>query len=63
LFFKGNLEVFLVLTRGDGVICGLTNRMLCDVLGKGSVWVSRLLLCLRLRGLIKKVSNLFRYYP
>jgi len=63
LFCKADLEVVLALVKGEGVIGGVTNKLLRGVLvGRCSAQVSLLLRRLRLHGLIKKVPHCFKYY-
>lgn len=63
LFCKSDLDVIVGLVRGEGVVGGVTNKLLRGVLaGRSSAWVSRVLRRLRLHGLIKKVGGCFRYY-
>jgi hypothetical protein len=65
LFCGADLDVIVVvgLVRGEGVGGGVTDKLLRGVfVGRGSVWVSRVLWRLRLHGLIKKVPHCFRYY-
>ena len=63
LFCRVDLEVVLALVVGEGVIGGVTNKLLCGVLkGRGSAQVFLVLRCLRLYGLIKKVVHCFKYY-
>lgn len=64
LFCELDLEVVLALVRGEGVVFGVTNKLLRGVLSgsKSSAQVSCVLRRLRLRGLIKKVAHSFRYY-
>jgi len=63
LFSKSDLDVIVGLVRGEGVVGGITNKLLRGVLvGRGSAWVSRVLRRLRLHGLIRKVPHCFKYY-
>jgi len=62
LFFKSDLEVVLALARGEGVICGITNKLLGGVLGRGLAEVSGLFGWMRLLGLIGRLVNSFKYY-
>ena len=62
LFNREDLDAILALVRGEGVISGITNRMMRRVLGKTGPQVSRLLKRMRLHGLIRKVGNTYKYY-
>jgi hypothetical protein len=54
---------FRLLTRGEFCISGFTNASLRQQLpGKSSGWMTRLLKRLRVHGLIKKVSQRYKYY-
>jgi len=62
-FSKNDLDAIVALVRGEGVINGITNKMLRKSLpGKTTVQVSRLLKRMRMHGLIKKVAKSFKYY-
>ena len=64
LFDKQDLALFEAIVAGEFTISGFQNRHLRAMLsGKSSSQISRLLKCLRLHGLIKKVRNTYKYYP
>ena len=63
LFSQEDFASILALMRGEGVISGITNRLLRRTLtGKTGPQISRLLKRLRLHGLIRKVGNTYKYY-
>jgi hypothetical protein len=62
LFDGEDLDVFLVLVRGEFNISGLQNRDLRERLGLSGHQVSRLLKRLRSHGLIKKIGHCYKYY-
>jgi hypothetical protein len=63
LFCQQDLNTITALLRGEGVIRGITNKMLRRVLtDKTSAQISRILKRLRVHGLIKKAAHSFRYY-
>ena len=55
--------LFRTIARGEFNINGMQNKTLRRFLrGKTSSQVSRLLKCLRLHGLIKKIGRTYKYY-
>lgn len=63
LFDGGDLELFSAIIRGEFNISGFSNKSLRKVIkGKKGHQVSRLLKRLRKHGLIKKISNTYKYY-
>lgn len=62
LFDKDDLELLLVIVRGEFNISGMRNRDLRIHLKKNGSQASRLLKRLHLHGLIKKISGTYKYY-
>jgi len=62
LFEKHDLELLLVIVRGEFNISGMRNRDLRIHLKKNGSQASRLLKRLHLHGLIKKISGTYKYY-
>ena len=63
LFHTGDETLFRALARGEFNISGVQNKNLRPLLpGKSSGQISRLLKCLRLHGLIKKVAHAYKYH-
>jgi hypothetical protein len=63
LLAEEDASFFRLLTRGEFCISGFTNASLRQQLpGKSSGWMTRLLKRLRVHGLIKKVSQRYKYY-
>jgi hypothetical protein len=63
LFDGDDLELFSAIIRGEFNISGFSNKSLRKVIkGKKGHQVSRLLKRLRKHGLIKKISNTYKYY-
>ncbi len=62
LFRGDDLALFQAIVKGEFTISGLRNRDLQQRLGKSAGQVSRLLKCLRLHGLIKKIGRTYKYY-
>jgi DNA-binding MarR family transcriptional regulator len=62
LFHGVDLDIFLILARGEHAISGLRNRDVRRHLGLSGSQVSRLLKRLRLHGLLKKVARRHKYY-
>jgi hypothetical protein len=63
LFSRNDLDFILALVRGEGVISGITNKMIRRVLkDKTGAQVSRLLKRMRVHGLIKKAGKTYKYY-
>ncbi len=63
LFDASDLALFLALTRGEWQISGFRNAALRQVLpNRSGPQVSRLLKCLHVHGLIKKVGHTYKYY-
>jgi len=63
LFDDDDLELFRAIIRGEFNISGFSNRSLRKAIqGKKGHQVSRLLKRLRKHGLIKKISNTYKYY-
>lgn len=63
LFDGDDLTLFEAVVAGEFNASGFQNRHLRDLLpGKSSGQISRLLKCLRLHGLIKKIRNTYKYY-
>ena len=63
LFCRQDLAILLAVLRGEGMISGITNRMIrraCP--GKTSAHVSYLLKRCRVHGLLKKCGHHFKYY-
>ena len=62
-FCEEDQRLMEVLTRGEYNIRGLQNRTLrCQLPGKSSGQISRLLKRLRLHGFLKRVGRTYRYY-
>lgn len=63
LFDGDDLHLFEAILAGEFTISGFQNRHLRDrIPGKTSSQISRLLKCLRLHGLIKKIGKTYKYY-
>ena len=62
LFRNDDLVLFQAIVKGEFTISGLRNRDLRERLGKSGGQVSRVLKCLRLHGLIKKIGRTYKYY-
>ncbi len=63
LFAGDDLGLFEAIVAGEFVISGFQNRHLRAMLpGKTSSQISRLIKCLRLHGLIKKIGKTYKYY-
>ncbi len=63
LFDGEDLKLFEAIVAGEFTISGFQNRHLRDLMpGKSSGQISRLLKCLRLHGLIKKIGKTYKYY-
>lgn len=63
LFDGDDLKLFEAIMAGEINISGFQNRHLRAMLsGKNSSQISRLLKCLRMHGLIKKIRNTYKYY-
>ena len=63
LFDGDDLDLFNTITRGEFNIRGFSNKCLRKVIkGKKGHQVSRLLKRLRKHGLIKKITNTYKYY-
>jgi hypothetical protein len=63
LFRQDDLELLLALTRGEGNISGITNRMLRRALpGKTGSQISYFIKRCRVFGLIKKCGKTYKYY-
>ncbi|MBU0640023.1 MAG: helix-turn-helix domain-containing protein [Planctomycetes bacterium] len=62
LFRGGDLALFQAMVKAEFAISGLRNRDLQQRLGKSPAQISRLLKCLRLHGLIKKIGRTYKYY-
>ena len=63
LFLKEDQRVLLALLRGEFTLHGLSNRRLRDLLpGHTSAQIGRILRRLRNHGLIKKITESYRYY-
>ena len=63
LFDGDDLTLFEAIMAGEINISGFQNRHLRAMLsGKSSSQISRLLKCLRMHGLIKKIRNTYKYY-
>ena len=63
LFDGTDLALFEAIVAGEFTISGFQNRHLRAMLpGKSSSQISRLLRCLRLHGLIKKIGKTYKYY-
>ena len=63
LFDAGDEALFIAIARGEFNISGIKNKTLRRFLPeKNSGQVSRLLKCLRLHGLVKKVGHTYKYY-
>lgn len=63
LFDDDDLELFSAIIRGEFNISGFSNKGLRQVIkGKKGHQVSRLLKRLRKHGLIKKITNTYKYY-
>jgi len=63
LFNQNDLDFIIALARGEGVIRGITNKMIRMQLNdKTSSQISRLIKRTRVHGLIKKAAKSFRYY-
>ena len=63
LFDGNDLELFEAIVAGEFTISGFQNRHLRAILpAKSSGQISRLLRCLRLHSLIKKIGRRYKYY-
>ena len=62
LLYGEDPALFQAIVRGAFAISGLRNRDLQVRLNKTPGQVSRLLKCLRLHGLIKKIGRTYKYY-
>lgn len=63
LFDKGDLALFIALTRGEHNISGFQNSSLRRCLtGRTGPQLSRILKRLHLHGIIRKVGNTYKYY-
>jgi hypothetical protein len=63
LFNQEHLNFILAVIRGEGVIRGISNRMIRRAVpGKTSSQISRLLKRMRLHGLIRKAGKTYKYY-
>jgi hypothetical protein len=63
LFDGDDLDLFTAIIRGEFNISGFSNRSLRKIIkGKKGHQVSRLLKRLRKHGLIKKITNTYKYY-
>ena len=63
LFDGDDLGLFEAIVAGELMISGFQNRHLRALLpGKTSGQISRLLKCLRLHGLVKKIGKTYKYY-
>ena len=63
LFDGDDLSLFEAIVAGEFTISGFQNRHLQMMLpGKNSGQISRLLKCLRMHGLIKKIGKTYKYY-
>lgn len=63
LFDGDDLTLFEAIVAGEFTISGFQNRHLRAMLpGKSSNQISRLLKCLRMHGLIKKIGKTYKYY-
>ena len=62
MFDGDDLDLFEVIVAGEFTISGFQNRHLRAMLpGKSSSQISRMLKCLRLHGLIKKIGKTYKY--
>lgn len=62
LFLGRDLDLFVAIARGEYRISGFRNRDLQQHLQRNGSQVSRLLKCLRIHGLIKKIGRTYKYY-
>lgn len=62
LFDSDDTSILLAILRGEFNISGFRNKDLKSLLNKSSSQISRLVKRLRVHGLIKKVSNSYKYY-
>jgi hypothetical protein len=63
LFDHRDLDMIIALSRGEGVIRGITDKMIrMHVPDKNPAQISRFFKRLRMHGLIKKAAKSFRYY-
>jgi hypothetical protein len=63
LFDQKDLKLFEIIARGEFLISGFQNRNLRDLLPDySSGRISRLIKCLCIHGLLKKVRNTYKYY-
>lgn len=63
LFDRKDLKLFEIIARGEFLISGFQNRNLRDLLPDySSGKISRLIKSLRIRGLLRKVRNTYKYY-
>ena len=63
LFSQEDLSLFRTLLRGEFFLSGFTNKDLRQLLpNKNSGQITRLLKCLRVHGLIKRVGKRYKYY-
>jgi len=62
LFSGKDLDLFVAIARGEHRISGFRNSDLQARLQQNGGQISRLLKCLRLHGLVKKVGHTYKYY-
>ena len=60
-FDKGDEQIFKVIANGDFIINGFRNKNLKSLIGKSTSQISRIIKRLRVKGLIRKVKNSYRY--